>query len=68
MNLNSNLILRVFYLAAGLSALSPVDYSSLAPSSVTETLIPAHVIPKHEPRLSRVAKVASSGYIFIYFF
>jgi hypothetical protein len=48
-----------------LSALSPVDSSSLVPSSVTENLIPAHVIPKHELRLSQVKKVTSRGYIYI---
>lgn len=48
------------------SALSPVDCSSLVPSSVTETLIPAHVIPKHEPRLSQVKKVTSRGCIFFF--
>lgn len=58
-------ILMDFLPRIALSALSPVDSSSLVPSSVTENLIPAHVIPKHELRLSQVKKVTSRGYIYI---
>lgn len=52
-------VLQYFLPHIALSALSLLDCSRLLRFSVTETLILAHVIPKHELRLSQVKKVTS---------